>query len=171
MEDGKMKGKKAPKLKNILVYLAAFFSFSSLAFLFLPILQIRTGFGEVIDVNSTIIMFGGKINISLPSGDYHLSFAANIFFFIILQIVLLSTLSLLTSVNSKRNQIISFFLLTASIVFYSLIPVWISTVNKAYSAGEFEMLAGFFLTISVSSLALALDLVSFFLREKDVKNR
>lgn len=140
---------------------------ASLFFLFLPQLSLQTAYGETIDVPSLTLIFGGQIEKEFASGTYYLSFKPNVFYFIILQISLLGILSGLMSKKSLFNSAVTILLLVGLVVFYALIPQWISTVNQGYSPQEFTKSIGYYFPVILSSLALVLHISGIVLRRKE----
>ena len=148
-----MNGKR---LQKILGIVATALLLAALGLMFLPLLKTSTGAGEEILFYGSTLLFGGKIDLELPSGVYSFSFQTNIYLLITTQTFLLGAISCLLAKQSSFNRVFSLVLSIAGIVLLALSPTTVAR-SSTLSQKDFAFAYGFILSVVCAGLAVLIE--------------
>jgi len=139
-------------IAGILVLAAAAFSFLGLASV--------AGNSGLIPVSTITVIGGGEVSVVEAGGTSSLSFAINIPILVTAQVFLLSLLSCLLSVGSRKTGVIAAILLFISLILAVLSLSFVSWVNPAIPASSIRPALGYFLLVGCIGAAFLLELLA-----------
>ena len=146
-------------LSSILVLAAAGFSFLGLAS--------ATGNSGPIVIPTITLIGGGELSVVEAGGSSSLSFSINIPILVTAQVFLLSFLSCLLSVGSRKTGVIAAIFLFISFALAALSLSFVSWVNPAIPASSIKPALGYFLLIGCIGAAFLLELLAVvFIKNK-----
>lgn len=154
-----LKDKLLPILPTIL-------SFIGVGLFFLPSLQLDSGFGDTLFLNSAKMIFGGNDVINVASGAYEFDYGVNVYMLTSLIISFLGGVSLYLGKQNPRSYLMGASLLLIGFIACFFWPLFLTMVNRAIKLNGLIYSFGFYLGQFFFASSIALSLLFFFTKKK-----